>query len=159
MVTRSSAILLLLLLLPWRWSAAIEDIPVQLPLPGLLFPNDDVLAGVEHLALGPLQSERPDFIGSIPVPFYFDRFQLYRLDAHIHGPLPERLDRLLTTDDLAVGWQHLPVVRIDGRCASCIAATEGGHKLCDWRRNGSADLGCGRLRHGAFPPCLVFPAT
>src|SRR5207253_11114881 len=105
-------------LLPRRWSAAIEDVSVQLPLPGFLFPNDHILACINHLALCPLQRKLPNFVGRMAVPFHFDGFELHRLDTHVHGTLPERLDRLLAADDLAVGWQHLPVCCIHGRCPS-----------------------------------------
>ena len=46
------------ILLPWCRHTAVEDVTVQLPLPFLLLPNDDVLALVQHLPPFTLERER-----------------------------------------------------------------------------------------------------
>src|SRR5262245_1381132 len=118
-------------LLPCRWPAAVPDITVQLPLSRLLFPDDHILARVEHLIRCPLQSIGADFIGRVTASFYFEGVELDRLDPHVHGPLPERLDRQRAADHSAVGGQHLRVCSIDERCTHRITATECHHKLFD----------------------------
>ena len=93
------------------------------PLCAVLFPYDHVLACIDHLTFHPLQSKPANFIHGIAGSVHFDCFQCYRLDPHVHGPLPKRLDRFPSSEYVAIGWQNLSVFGVDGGCgyAACAA--------------------------------------
>src|SRR5207244_12835778 len=139
-------------LLPCRWPTAIPDITVQLPLPRFLFPNNDVLPRVKCLASCTLEDVRPHLIGRIAMALHLGGFQLCRRDSHVHGALPECLDCRLARDDVAVGREKLPLLRIARRASSRIAPAESGHECFIRSHNTSTDFGCCRLSHDAFPP-------
>ena len=97
------------------WGQAIaKDVAVQLPLPAIPLPDDDLhpLAGY----LVPLAPERKprDLDGGVAVILHLNNLQPGRFDTQVHDGLPQDLDRLRAREYVAVAWQDLAAFGIEG---------------------------------------------
>lgn len=139
------------LLRSWGRPATVEDVPMHSPLSAVLFPYDHVLARIDLLAFHSLQSKPANFIQGIAGSVHFDCFQCDRLDPHVHGPLPKRLDRLPPSEYVAIGRENLSVLRVDGSCGSRIAAAERSNEICNRPSDRVTNLA---RQHGYLPSML-----
>ena len=85
-------------------AAAIEDIPMEFPLPTFALPDHDVFRFVDHLVALGLQGGPTHFVGCVIVLLDLSGVQPDRLETHVHQSLPELLKLLPPLEEISVRW-------------------------------------------------------
>lgn len=91
------------------------NLTVNLPLPVVRFPDNDILAHIQKLVSAVKKPIGAHFIDRVRQPVEIDRLPWHRADAHVKTALPEGLDRGAPADGCTVGRHNLPCFGVKRR--------------------------------------------
>src|SRR5437867_1258514 len=94
-----------------------------------MLPDHDILPSIECLATIPGQRVLSDLVGGVTVLLDLHGGQRQTSDAGIDRSLPEPLDGLPATHDVAIGWEHASVAGVEGRYGTSTTLAKGRRKL------------------------------